>query len=59
MVSARADDVINVAGHRLSSSGIEEAILHNHEISECAVVELKDSLKGCVPFAFIVKNDSE
>lgn len=57
VVSARADDVINVAGHRLSSSGIEEAILNNHEISECAVVEMKDDLKGSVPFAFIVKND--
>lgn len=55
IVSARADDVINVAGHRLSSSGIEEAILYHPEISECAVVEVKDEVKGSVPFAFIVR----
>lgn len=59
-VSARADDVINVAGHRLSSSGIEEAILNHPEISECAVVELRDNVKGSIPFAFIKsKNDSQ
>ncbi len=55
-VLSRADDVINVAGHRISSSAIEEAILEHHELSECAVVELKDKLKGDVPFGFIIKS---
>lgn len=56
-VCARADDVINVAGHRLSSSAIEEAILYHPDISECAVVEVKDSIKGSLPFAFVVRKN--
>jgi propionyl-CoA synthetase len=50
--------VINVAGHRISSSAIEEAILEHNELSECAVVELKDELKGVVPFGFLIKTKS-
>jgi propionyl-CoA synthetase len=56
-VQARADDVINVAGHRISSSSIEEAILEHSELSECAVVELKDKLKGSIPFGFLIRNN--
>lgn len=55
-IMSRADDVINVSGHRLSSSSIEEAILEHQELSECAVVELSDKLKGSVPFGFLVRN---
>ena len=58
-VLSRADDVINVAGHRLSSSAIEEAILEHDELSDCAVVGLHDELKGVVPFGFLVKTKSE
>ena len=58
-VMSRADDVINVAGHRISSSAIEEAILEHKELSECAVVELNDKLKGAVPFGFLVRNNSK
>ncbi len=50
--------MINVAGHRISSSAIEEAILEHNELSECAVVELKDELKGVVPFGFLIKTKS-
>ena len=50
--------VINVAGHRISSSAIEEAILEHHDLSECAVVELKDGLKGDIPFGFLIKTKS-
>jgi len=53
-VLSRADDVINVAGHRISSAAIEEVILENDELADCAIVALKDSLKGDVPFGFVV-----
>lgn len=52
-VLSRADDVINVAGHRISAGAIEEAILDNEYLADCAVVSLKDQLKGDVPFAFV------
>ncbi|CAN0423745.1 acyl-CoA synthetase short-chain family member 3, mitochondrial [Lampetra fluviatilis] len=53
-VMARVDDVINVAGHRLSSGAIEEAILQHSAVVDCAVVGLEDSVKGLVPFALCV-----
>lgn len=56
--SARADDVLNVAGHRLSSGHIEQAIIESGKVSECAVVGLKDDVKGQQPFAFVVLNQS-
>ena len=56
--SSRADDVLNVAGHRLSGAHIEQAIIESHHVSECAVVGLKDDVKGHVPFAFVVLNQS-
>jgi propionyl-CoA synthetase len=57
--SARADDVLNVAGHRLSGGHIEQAIVESGKVSECAVVGLKDDVKGQQPFAFIVLNKAE
>ncbi|CAF1506850.1 unnamed protein product, partial [Rotaria sordida] len=58
-VSSRADDVLNVAGHRLSSGHIEQAIIESGKVSECAVIGLKDDIKGQQPFAFIVLNKNE
>jgi propionyl-CoA synthetase len=57
-VMARSDDVINVAGHRLSSGSLEEAVLEHDDIAEAAVVGLPDQLKGHVPVGFcVVKSD--
>ncbi len=57
--SSRADDVLNVAGHRLSGGHIEQAIIESGKVSECAVIGLKDDVKGQTPFAFIVLNKTE
>ncbi len=54
-VMARDDDVINVAGHRLSTSALEEAVMEHEDVVDCAVVGLMDKLKGQVPLAFYVK----
>lgn len=52
---ARTDDIINVAGHRLSTGRIEEVLAENDDVvAEVAVVGRDDSLKGEVPVAFIV-----
>ena len=51
---SRTDDIINVAGHRLSTGGIEEAVGAAPSVAECAVVGMKDDLKGMVPLAFVV-----
>ncbi|KAJ8245396.1 hypothetical protein GJAV_G00270300 [Gymnothorax javanicus] len=53
-VMSRSDDVINVAGHRLSAGALEEAILLHSAVVDCAVVGLEDSLKGHVPLALCV-----
>ncbi|XP_002734410.1 acyl-CoA synthetase short-chain family member 3, mitochondrial-like [Saccoglossus kowalevskii] len=53
-VMSRADDVINVAGHRLSSGALEEAMLEHSDLAECAVIGIKDSLKGHVPLGLCV-----
>ncbi|XP_064897595.1 acyl-CoA synthetase short-chain family member 3, mitochondrial isoform X1 [Columba livia] len=53
-VLSRADDVINVAGHRISAGAIEECILFHHGVADCAVVGQEDALKGHVPFALCV-----
>ncbi|XP_013403467.1 acyl-CoA synthetase short-chain family member 3, mitochondrial [Lingula anatina] len=53
-VMARADDVINVAGHRLSTGQLEEVMLELNELAECAVVGVKDSLKGQIPIGLCV-----
>ncbi|XP_078424063.1 acyl-CoA synthetase short-chain family member 3, mitochondrial isoform X1 [Cetorhinus maximus] len=53
-VLSRMDDVINVAGHRISAGAIEEAIITHPTVADCAVVGLKDSTKGHVPLALCV-----
>jgi len=55
-VMARTDDVINVAGHRFSTGAIEEVIAGHPDVAECAVIGVKDSLKGELPVAFLVLN---
>ena len=50
----RTDDIINVAGHRLSTGGMEEILSGHPDVAECAVVGIKDDLKGEVPCGFIV-----
>ncbi|XP_007440498.1 acyl-CoA synthetase short-chain family member 3, mitochondrial [Python bivittatus] len=53
-VMSRVDDVINVAGHRISAGAIEEAVLSHMAVADCAVVGQEDSLKGHVPLALCV-----
>ncbi len=53
-VMGRTDDVINVAGHRLSTGMIEEVIASHQNIAECAVIGASDSLKGQLPMGFVV-----
>jgi propionyl-CoA synthetase len=53
-VMGRTDDIINVAGHRLSTGGMEEVLASHPDVAECAVLGVKDSLKGEVPCGFIV-----
>ena len=53
-VMTRTDDVINVAGHRLSTGAIEEVLASHPDVAECAVVGVADSLKGQVPLGFLV-----
>ena len=53
-VMGRTDDIINVAGHRLSTGGMEEVLAAHPDVAECAVLGIKDALKGEVPCGFIV-----
>ncbi|MEE4245408.1 MAG: propionyl-CoA synthetase [Kangiellaceae bacterium] len=53
-VMGRVDDVINVAGHRLSTGEMEEIVANHSSISECAVVGVNEALKGEVPVTFVV-----
>jgi propionyl-CoA synthetase len=53
-VMSRTDDIINVAGHRLSTGGMEEVLAGHKDVAECAVVGVKDTLKGEVPAGFLV-----
>lgn len=53
-VMGRIDDIINVAGHRLSTGGIEQIIAAHPDVAECAVVGAMDALKGMVPVGLIV-----
>lgn len=55
-IMARTDDIINVAGHRLSTGAIEEAVANHRDVAECAVVGIADAMKGQVPVAFAVLN---
>jgi propionyl-CoA synthetase len=51
---SRTDDIINVAGHRLSTGGMEEVLSSHPDVAECAVVGIKHELKGEVPCGFVV-----
>jgi propionyl-CoA synthetase len=53
-VMGRTDDIINVAGHRLSTGGMEEVLAAHPAVAECAVIGVKDALKGEVPCGFVV-----
>jgi propionyl-CoA synthetase len=57
-ILGRTDDVINVAGHRLGTREIEEAVNMHSSIAECAVVGVADALKGQMPLAFAVAKDA-
>jgi len=53
-VMARTDDIINVAGHRLSTGAMEEVLASHPDVAECAVVGASDRLKGQLPLGFLV-----
>jgi propionyl-CoA synthetase len=53
-IMSRTDDIINIAGHRLSTGGMEEVLSSHQDVAECAVVGIKDDLKGEVPCGFVV-----
>jgi propionyl-CoA synthetase len=55
-VMSRTDDIINVAGHRLSTGAMEEVLAGIPDVAECAVLGVEDSLKGQVPVGFLVLN---
>ncbi len=52
-IMARTDDVINVAGHRLSTGGMEEVLAAHPDVAECAVIGVADELKGQLPMGFV------
>jgi len=53
-ITGRVDDVINVAGHRLSTAEMEEIVASHSSIAECAVIGINDDLKGQIPLALVV-----
>jgi propionyl-CoA synthetase len=53
-VMSRTDDIINVAGHRLSTGAMEEVLAAHPDVAECAVVGVRDTLKGQVPLGLVV-----
>ena len=55
-IMARTDDVINVAGHRLSTGAMEEVLSNHPDVAECAVIGVADDLKGQAPLGFLCLN---
>ena len=55
-IMARTDDVINVAGHRLSTGAMEEVLAAHPDVAECAVIGVTDQLKGQLPMGFLCLN---
>jgi propionyl-CoA synthetase len=55
-IMARTDDVINVAGHRLSTGAMEEVLSNHPDVAECAVIGVADDLKGQTPLGFLCLN---
>ena len=58
-IMGRVDDVINIAGHRLSTGDLEEVISNYVNVAECAVVAVNDKLKGQLPVGFVVLTSPE
>ena len=56
-IMSRTDDVINVAGHRLSTGAIEEVLANHPDVAECAVIGVADELKGQLPLGFVCLNN--
>lgn len=56
-IMARTDDVINVAGHRLSTGAMEEVLAGHPDVAECAVIGVTDALKGQLPMGFVCLNN--
>jgi propionyl-CoA synthetase len=57
-IMARTDDIINVAGHRLSTGAMEEVCVSHPDVAECAVIGIADPLKGQIPAGFLVINSN-
>lgn len=57
-IMARTDDIINVAGHRLSTGAMEEVCASHPDVAECAVIGIADELKGQIPAGFLVINSN-
>lgn len=55
-IMARTDDIINVAGHRLSTGGMEEVVAAHKDVAECAVIGVADEMKGQIPCGFLILN---
>ena len=55
-IMARTDDIINVAGHRLSTGQMEEVVAEHKDVAECAVLGIADEMKGQIPAGFVVLN---
>ena len=53
-IMSRTDDIINVAGHRLSTGGMEEVLAAHPDVAECAVIGVHDEIKGEIPVGFVV-----
>jgi propionyl-CoA synthetase len=58
-ITGRVDDVINVAGHRLSTAEMEEIVASHSSVAECAVIGINDALKGQIPLALVVTKLNE
>ena len=58
-ITGRVDDVINVAGHRLSTAEMEEIVASHHSVAECAVIGINDELKGQIPLGLVVTKTGE
>lgn len=58
-ITGRVDDVINVAGHRLSTAEMEEIVASHQSVAECAVIGINDALKGQIPLALVVTKLNE
>lgn len=58
-IMGRTDDVINIAGHRLSTGEMEEVVAQHPAVAECAVIGVKDNLKGQLPVGMVILKDGQ